>query len=1289
MLIFFVAPRKFISLHILICLQLLIVFFTGLSHATQNTPPDAELEPITLQLKWKHDFQFAGYYAAIAQGYYHAEGLKVSLQEASPEISPIKQIVSGQAQYAIGDIGILAHYANGKAIRALAATYQHNPLIFISKQESGIISPYEMRGKRIMMDTTGGDEAPLTAMLAEAGLSQNHFTAVARTFTTKEFIANQVDVISAYITDMPFELKTKNIAFNIINPHNYGVDFYGDILFTSLEEIQQHPQRVARFKRASLKGWQYALEHPEELVQLIHQQYGSKLSIAHLRYEAEITRKLMLPDIIPIGQLEIPRLRRIADTYTNIKLAKKLNDTDLKNFIYYPPEFNLTSQERLWLKQNPVISLAIDHNFPPYEWLDAENNYQGIAADFIHLIEQRLGIKFTLIKDKQAWHETLNQAKKGDIDLLSCLVKTPEREQYLNFSPAYINSSAVIIAERSQGYISSLKQLSGRKVVIHKGHFTQELLNRHHPDISIITTDTIQQALRLVATGKATAFVGDVTAASYAIKKLGLLNLGFAGQTPYQSEFRFATAKHHPELQSIIRKALASITTSEKEAIFKRWQKLEITQGLSYATVLKYAAIMLGILLCFAYWIYRLKQAEAARKDSETKLHAILDNAPIGIWLSNTNGGYTFVNKTFCNAVGIPENDFITTSNLADLLGADLAEHCHTSDTACINQNEPHISHKLVPFADGQLHNLEVTKTKLFDSAGQLAGIIGISVDATERKQTEESLRLAAAVYKYSDEAMFIVDEHDFILATNPAFTRVTGYREADVLGKCPKLLQSTQHGNLFYKKMWVSLNKKGSWEGEVWNTHKNGSLFAVWLNINTIYNDDGAVSQRVALFYDITEKKKSDELIWQQANFDLLTQLPNRHMFQDRLAQEISKSHRENLPLALLFIDLDHFKEINDTLGHQIGDLLLTEAAQRIVACVRDTDTVARLGGDEFTVILAKLNDTLSIERITLAIIKTLTQPFQLGEHQSYISASIGITLYPNDGKTVTQLLKNADQAMYLAKNLGRNRFSYFTPAMQETAQKHLQILTDLRSAVAEQQLELYYQPIVELSSGKIYKAEALLRWHHPIHGMISPADFIPIAEESGLIIGIGDWVFKEATRQVKYWMTNNAKNIQVSINKSPVQFQVPEKPTEWGNHLKEQGLSGEQIVIEITEGVLMETSQQTIQQLLHYRDMGIQVSIDDFGTGYSSLAYLNKFDIDYLKIDQSFTRNLSADSNDMILSEAIIVMAHKLGLKVIAEGMETERQRQLLLAAGCDYGQGYLFSKPVPAKEFIKLID
>jgi len=1150
-------------------ISLLFFIISPVLTASTETEPATALEKVTLQLKWKHQFQFAGYYAAKAQGYYQDEGLEVTIQEADSNTVLVQGLLNGDYQYAISDIAILADYLDGKKIRALAAIFQNSPLILISKQSSGIVSPHHMIGKRVMVDTKKGTgDATLNALLAQAGIDSKQFITIPPSFSTAQLINDEVDVMTGYLTTEPFEFKYKNIPINIISPSNYGINFYGDILFTSDTEIRDHPLRANRFRRASLKGWQYALDHPEEIIQLIYKHYPNDKSLEYLRFEAEKTRELILAEHIPLGNIDISRLQRIVDLYVQSGIVKSPDSRKLKNFTYQISSVNLNAEERIWLAQHPTIRLGIDKSFAPYEWLDENNRYKGITANFTALIEERLGIQFEVIKNKETWNDVLNAAKNQEIDMLSCLVKTKSREKYLNFSPAYINSSAVIITEQSNHIQKlNLEKLHGKRVAISKGHYVQELVTKDHPKIIIVTAETMSDALKLVATGQADAFVGDVLAASYAIKKENLLNLTVAGSTPYQNQFSLATSKHLPILNSIMQKALTSISEQEKEEIYQHWNNLKITEGISYSTLFKYIFIIILVFCFFAFWIYSLRKAARAQKESESRLQAILDHSPIGIWLSNTNSQYQFINKTFCNALGITEAQFLATKNLSDLVGEESANQIIASDQSCLAQNEPHIFHKSLLFADGKLHDLEITKNKIHNNSGKVIGIIGTSID--------------------------------------------------------------------------------------------------------------------------VTEKKKSDTLIWQQANFDSLTQLPNRLMFQDQLEHELLHAQREKHLLGLLFIDLDHFKAINDTLGHDVGDLLLIEASQRIKSCTRESDMVARLGGDEFTVILSDLHNESSIERVTAAIVNSLALPFQLNKQQSYISASIGITLYPNDGKTVTQLLQNADQAMYQAKKIGRNGYKYFTQSMQDAAQKHLQTVTDLRIAISEQQFQLYYQPIVNLTTGEIHKAEALIRWNHPVHGMVSPADFIPIAEDSGLIIEIGDWVFKEAARQAKQWQKSLGKKIQISINESPIQFQAKTNANTWIDYLKELNLLGESIVIEITEGLLMESSAHIQQQLLDYSEANIQVSMDDFGTGYSSLAYLNKFDIDYLKIDQSFTRNLAPGSHDMVLSEAIIVMAQKLGLKVIAEGIETEQQRQLLLDAGCDFGQGYLFSRPVPAEDFIALLD
>lgn len=583
------------------------------------------------------------------------------------------------------------------------------------------------------------------------------------------------------------------------------------------------------------------------------------------------------------------------------------------------------------------------------------------------------------------------------------------------------------------------------------------------------------------------------------------------------------------------------------------------------------------------------------------------------------------------------------------------------------------------------------TSVPLRNAAGQIVGVIATIIDITARKRSEEELRLAASIFQASGAPIVVTDARNRIIAANPAFIDMTGYALPDLLDKTPMMFRSDHHDTAFYQDLWKRLNTEGHWHGEIWIKDRHGNLLANMVTINALLQESGEVQRYVWLCSDITEKKKAEEAIWRHAHFDSLTELPNRRLFLNRLARDMAAADRSGQALAVLFIDLDHFKEINDSRGHELGDRLLRETAQRITACVRQSDTVSRLGGDEFTVIMPNVSDRSLVDHRAQEILLALQQPFVLEGEAEFVSASIGITLYPNDAGEIESLLKNADQAMYEAKDGGRNRYSYFAPAMQEIAQARQHLIRDLRGALSGGQLAVHYQPIVSLASGRVCKAEALLRWRHPQLGMVSPVRFIPLAEETGLIHEIGDWVFREAARVAKHWRQTqgHAGPIQISVNKSPRQFASGNTDTAWISHLAEIGLPAECMALEITEGLLLDSRIEVTRKLSSFREAGMQISLDDFGTGYSAMSYLKRFPIDTLKIDKSFVRDMATDPGDQAIVEAIIVMAHKLGLNVVAEGVETQEQRIRLIAAGCDYGQGYLFSRPLPETEFQALLE
>jgi diguanylate cyclase (GGDEF)-like protein/PAS domain S-box-containing protein len=594
---------------------------------------------------------------------------------------------------------------------------------------------------------------------------------------------------------------------------------------------------------------------------------------------------------------------------------------------------------------------------------------------------------------------------------------------------------------------------------------------------------------------------------------------------------------------------------------------------------------------------------------------------------------------------------------------------------------------------DHEHYFIRVNKTST-DELGKLTE--GFNLMLSQIEYRDAKLRQSDQALSQTQEAIALHDVNLCYQYVNPAFNKLFGYQLNELVGH-PFWLgprDASSFAEPTQEEVFLVARESGSFRGEVTLQTKMGKLLPISLHVSPIKDASNEITGYVSVSLDISDKKQAEEWIWQQANFDLVTGLPNRHMFHSRLAQEVEISQRAGTSFALMFLDLDDFKEVNDSLGHDMGDLLLKEVGKRLMGCLRTTDTVgregtvARLGGDEFTIILSNLNDIKKVDIVAQRILATLAKSFQLGSDVVNISASVGITLYPEDAGDTETLIRNADQTMYNAKSKGRNTYSYFTRAMQDAASKRREMTNDLRIAVEQDQFKVLYQPIVDLATNKIYKAEALLRWHHPKNGVVNPADFIPVAEETGLIVEIGNWVFYHVAEQLVSWRTTINENFQVSINKSPVQFyNRDDKHLAWFKYLSELGIPGSSLVVEITEGLMLDKNPEVSEKLLAFRDEGIQVAVDDFGTGYSSLSYLKKFDVDYIKIDQSFVQNLSIHSEDMILCEAIIVMAHKLGLKVIAEGVETIEQRDLLFAVGCDYGQGYLFSKPIPADAFESL--
>jgi len=888
---------------------------------------DQSTDKVVLQLKFDHQFQFAGYYAAKRQGYYRQAGLSVDIRAAKEKDNSVTEVVNGTANFGVGSSSLLLKRSIGLPVVALAVIYQHSPYVLIMPEGNKEQNLRNLADKKVMISAQGEE---MIAFLMKYGLPLDDIEFVDHSFDLNDLINGKVGAMSGYVTNQVNTLKKLGYAYSAYNTRSAGIDFYGDNLFTSEQQIEDHPERVEKFVQASLKGWEYALAHPKEIAKLIKYTYKSPKTIPELEAEAQQMVDLIQPQLLQLGHMSPERWQHIADTYTSLNMLPA--NFDVNPFLYNPT-----------IKNKVVIYLALTIFF---------------LLLLIFIIYHISG----LMKEKQS-----------------------------------------------------------------------------------------------------------------AVKNMRFMN-----------------------------------------------------------TILK------------------------------TQQQASID----GIITFDVNGRLVSTNTQL--------------KALWDL-----------TDRTIDSQSPSRITFAIVK----------------------------------QIKNQREFLQIARHLINNKSEQHFA---------------------EMTLLD-----------GRVFERFSAPMLDENQQFHGRFWS------------------------------FRDITERKLAQEKIWLQANFDSLTGLPNRFMLKDRLNHEILKAQRSKNKVAVLFLDLDRFKEVNDTMGHEVGDKLLIETAERLKKSVREIDMVARLGGDEFTIIISELANAQAVERIANNILAMLATPFQLNNEQIFITTSIGIALSPDDGSSSDQILKHADQAMYHAKSLGRNSFQYFTPSMHKNAIARVELINDLRQAIELEQLFVVYQPIVCFNTMQIKKAEALIRWQHPQKGLINPTEFIPLAEETGLINEIGEWIFEQSVKQVAIWQKKYYSEFQITVNTSPIQYLDDGLNVgRWQATLGKNKLNGNAIVIEMTESLLMGTDNKILDKLDAFRNSGTQISLDDFGTGYSSLSYLREFNIDYLKIDRSFVQHLTANSKEFALCQAIITMAHQLNLRVIAEGVETQEQSDLLRGFNCDFGQGYLFSKPVIASQFEQLL-
>lgn len=590
--------------------------------------------------------------------------------------------------------------------------------------------------------------------------------------------------------------------------------------------------------------------------------------------------------------------------------------------------------------------------------------------------------------------------------------------------------------------------------------------------------------------------------------------------------------------------------------------------------------------------------------------------------------------------------------------------------------------------ADGRKVPIELRLVLVWDEHGTFEGILGVGRDISQQRRAEKDLRMAATVFEHSTSAILITDPAGYIVQANDAFTRVSGYSVADVLDQLPNMLTVDEQQEAHLRYVLKQLHQHSTWEGEVWLKRRNGEHYPAWVGITAVFDDEGDLASYVCFFSDISERKASEQRIHRLAYYDALTHLPNRTLFQDRLHTALQSAERQKSWVVLMFLDLDRFKPINDSLGHAAGDRMLKEMATRLLGCVAEDDTVARMGGDEFTLLLQpRISREMALNRaihVAEQILASLVKPFVLEGREFFVTASIGIALSPQDGNELSQLMKNADTAMYHAKERGKNNFQFYQADMNASALERLELESDLRHALDQNEFVLYYQPQFSGDGKRLTGAEALLRWRHPRRGLVPPGDFIPVLEELGLVVDVGDWVISEACRQLKTWHQNKVRVPKVSVNISARQFSDGQLGERIASILEDTGLPPACLELELTESILMREVNEAMHILDSLKNLGLSIAVDDFGTGYSSLNYLKQFPIDVLKIDRTFVDGLPSGEQDAQIARAIIAMAHSLNLAVIAEGVETHEQLDFLREHGCDEVQGYLFGRPMPANRF-----
>jgi diguanylate cyclase (GGDEF)-like protein/PAS domain S-box-containing protein len=1034
-------------------LPLLLFLLAALPAGAGDYPPKS-IEAVSIQLNWKHQFEFAPVYAALEKGFYREAGLAVRIREGGPEIDAVDEVTEGRSDFGIFSSALLVERSRGKPVVALAALMQHSAVGILALRSAGIGSVHDLAGKRIALSLDTRDE--LQAYFRAVGIPSGKIDIIETSDLGLDHLANgDAQALAVYVSNEPFLTRGREHEYLLFTPRAAGIDLFGDVLFTTEAQAEAHPRRVERFRRATLKGLEYALAHPEEIADLILAHYNTqRKSRDHLLFEAGQIRELTRLDVVEPGYMNPGRWAHAAEVYAG--LGKMPAGFKLDGFVYDP------------------------HPHTDYRWL------------------------------------------------------------------TWLLAGTVLL--------------------------------------------------------------------------LGVLSV-----TAWQSR------RYNRRLE---------IEIQERGA------------------------------------------AEERERAARNLLQSVLDAIPSRVFWKDRDSRYLGCNARCALDAGLDSPEAIVGRTDRELAWADRAESFRADDLKIMETGQARINYEsTAPMADGRLIHVNATKMPLRGGHGEIIGLVGAYRDITDYKLVEHKLRLLASVFENAHEGIIITDSQATIVDVNQAFIRLTGYSRNEVIGNTPRLLKSGHHSEDFYATLWRDLRERGHWRGEIWNRRKDGALYAELLDISAVHSLDGTVSHYVGIFSDITLLKEHQLQLEQMAHYDALTQLPNRVLLASRLEAALIEARKSDGMLAVAYLDLDGFKPVNDTLGHEAGDQLLMAVAERLKGCIKGRDTVARLGGDEFVILLAGLHSTEGCCRAMDRIIAVLCEPYRIRDEDIRISASIGVSLYPLDNSDPDTLMRHADQAMYTAKQSGRNRYHVFNPEHDRRQQDHMELLSRIEAALGRREFVLHYQPKIDMRRNIVTGAEALIRWQHPELGLLPPSEFLPVIENRDFAVHLGRWVLLEAIGQLEAWWDSGLP-IKISINISARHLQDDSFVEDIRKALAAHpGVPPTAVELEVLETMALEDMARVSRVIRECRDLGVQFALDDFGTGYSSLTYFRRLPLDTLKIDQSFVKDMLMDSEDHAIVEGVIALAHAFNRRVVAEGVESIQHGQILMQLGCDHGQGYGIARPMPA--------